>query len=1470
MRILVPSLCLLLSAITAAAEPAKIVFISHKTSHGRGAHEYAAGAEVIGHWLKGHYGDKVETVYHIGWPEDPEAAFGGAATVVFSCTGGGNHLVMNRVPEFDQVMRRGVGLACLHYAVEVPIGPAGKGMLAWMGGYFETNWSVNPHWTPSFEVFPEHPAAGGLEPFSVNDEWYFHMRFVENEEGVTPILTAPAPAETMARGDGAHSGNPAVREAVAAGKKQHVAWTYQRGEDYGNGRGFGFTGLHYHWNLEDDHFRKTVLNGVAWSAGLEVPEVGIDSPRPSRAYLEASIDAVMADKPVLSPKEFVAATEKQAGAVGEALFTSEVIRPTTEGHGVDIDVELPEGAKQLALVVGDAGDGYSFDWANWGDARLVVGEQEIALSGLEWAYASAGWRSVQVGKNADGGVMRSAGQAIEDGIGTHANSLVLYDLPEGAARFRARACLDEGGLSQGGGAAASVRFAVHAGEALPRDAGAYPVVGPGAVAGAGGVQGDLRDPANAVASLDLREGLEATLFASEPMLLSPSAIDIDHLGRVWVCEVVNYRRHQGKRSEGDRILILEDSTGDGKADQVTVFYQGTDVDSAHGICVLGNRVIVSAGEDIFYLIDDDGDGKADRKELLFTKMGNAQHDHNAHAFHFGPDGKLYFNIGNVWKQLCDAEGEIVVDLAGNEVKPERKPYQEGIILRCDLDGSNVEVLGWNFRNNWEVAVDSFGRLWQSDNDDDGNRAVRINYVYEFGNYGFRDEITGAGWREPRIGMEESIPEQHWHLNDPGVVPNLLLTGAGSPTGIVVYEGSLLPEIFHGQPIHGEPGANVVRAYLSTPEGAGFVAKIEDIASSERDRWFRPSDVCVAPDGSLVIADWYDPGVGGHGMGDLERGRIFVVAPEGHRYGEGARDYNFDIVDGALAALRSPNEAARFLAYESLQFFGERARSGLEAIYSRESGEKAEYRARAMWLLVRLDPLSYLGGGGERDALADPDPRLRVAGVKAARQLAEDEGQLLDWLSPRADDPDAQVRAEVGVALRFIGGERADALWARLAQGHDGEDRWYLEALGIGADLHWEGRLAALGDEISTPLLWRSRAAASAGLIAERLVSGEAEGWEERLLRAFHFQAAGEDRQLALRRAFDEGEVGVASLVAVHLLDRGALGDEAARARLAKLADAAKGTGLMVSLVSRQGLEGYEEELIAFAVAEGGGDVAVGAVRHLLADGGRDTLAKWLGKVGEAGEAGDAGVVASLLGQVNDGRAFEILAGIVRGGDSPGELRRAAVAALSASKDGGNALLDLAEGGQLPTEVRFTAAALLSRHGDGGVRERAGKVLDMPPAPGVESLPPVGQLLEMKGDVGRGKEAYVKATCITCHQVDGEGLNFGPDLSGIGGKLPPEGLYEAILYPSHSVAHGYQGVSIEKKDGALLAGFISSETADSITLRMAGGLEEVVKVSDIAERKELAESLMPAGLQALLAVEELADLVAYLASLRGGE
>ncbi len=250
-------------------ESKKILFVAGRPSHGYGSHEHYAGCRLLAKCLQAaHPQINVDVIKH-RWPE-PDDLEGVDAIVMYS-DGGNNHPVMQHLDQVNELADAGVGIVCIHYAVEVPKGPAGRHFVNWIGGYFETNWSVNPHWKAEFKAFPDHPIANGLQPFAIQDEWYYHMRFRENMDGVTPILTAIPPESTLSRPDGPHSGNPHVR--AKAGQPQHVAWAVQRDD---GGRGFGFTGGHFHWNWGNPNFRRVVLNAIVWSAGMEVPEGGVD------------------------------------------------------------------------------------------------------------------------------------------------------------------------------------------------------------------------------------------------------------------------------------------------------------------------------------------------------------------------------------------------------------------------------------------------------------------------------------------------------------------------------------------------------------------------------------------------------------------------------------------------------------------------------------------------------------------------------------------------------------------------------------------------------------------------------------------------------------------------------------------------------------------------------------------------------------------------------------------------------------------------------------------------------------------------------------------------------------------------------------------------------------------------------------------------------------------------------------------
>ncbi len=1109
----------------------------------------------------------------------------------------------------------------------------------------------------------------------------------------------------------------------------------------------------------------------------------------------------------------------------KALFTSSVVTKETKGHAVEINVDL-KGAKKLYLVVSDAGNGYGCDWANWVNPRFTGPDGEKSLTELKWVSAKAGFGSVQINRNCVGRAARVNGKAVAKCIGTHANSVIEYDVPKGFTHFKAQGGLDNGGTDQPCGS--TVRFEVFSTK-------------PTIAAGLSPVAQGSRDRKDALSQLDVAEGLQATMFAAEPIMSNPVNIDIDHKGRVWVVEVVNYRRFRNNdsplRKDGDRVLIVEDTDGDGEADKTRTFYQHPDLNKGHGICVLPGldgswRVIVSCSDQIFTLFDDDGDLKADRRELLFHG-GGPDHDHGLHSFSFGPDGKLYFNFGNTGTKLVDKDGKPVVDLAGNTVNNSRQPYQEGMVFRCDLDGSNVETLGWNFRNNWEVSVDSFGTLWQSDNDDDGNRGVRINFVMEFGNYGYKDEMTGAGWKTPRTNLEKEIPLRHWHLNEPGVVPNLLQTGAGSPTGICVYEGNLLPELFHGQVIHCDAGPNIVRAYPAEPDGAGYKAYMQPILVGTRDKWFRPTDVCVAPDGSLIISDWYDPGVGGHRMQDAERGRLFRITPEG-QVGYDVPELKLNTIQEAIAALQSPNLCIRYLGFQKLQAESSKSKDSNRSVVEQvksvvEESDNPRHRARALWALGKM---KGQGPSTVEWAISDKDPNIRILGIRLARQLKL---ELVPILEKLVEDDSPAVRRECAIALRFLTSGDKGRLWTKLAIQHDGKDRWYVEALGIGAGDDWDLCMNSLeayfkgtppknriDQKLMLDIVWRSRSSQTPALLA-RIVAGDGMPPEDvpRMMRAFDFQSGPGKDDALFNLAFGytgRGDHARAQFVNAEAIKR--LGNfdirkkDGGLAALQKMLNNTMGTSQFVRLVDRFAVADRYPALVALVVAHPEEQVGVDAARVLLGKEQFDLLANSLANP----KLETTLATARALELAGDGRAVRILMPILKNDEAASELRRAAARATAGTKNGAQRLIAMAKADELDSGLVPAVASKLHSSPDAGIRQEAVKLFPLPPSKNNKPLPPIAELAKRRGDIARGRLVFEKAgTCANCHKVNGKGKEVGPDLSGIGAKLSRVAFYESILFPSAGISHNYENYSIALANGNVVSGVMTSSTDASVTI-----------------------------------------------------
>jgi len=1012
-------------------------------------------------------------------------------------------------------------------------------------------------------------------------------------------------------------------------------------------------------------------------------------------------------------------------------------------------------------------------------------------------------------------------------------------------------------------------------------------------------------PEATLKSFTVAPGLEATLWASEPLFVNPTTLTIDHKGRIWVCEAINYRnRLRGKpptRKEGDRILVLEDTNFDGKADKVTTFYQSPDVESPLGIAILptakGQKVFVCQSPQIWAFDDADGDLKADGPpQTLLKGFQGIDHDHGVHGIQIGPDGRLWFTVGDAGVNKLQSS-----DAKGKAWTSNGTDCRAGTVWSCKTNGTDLVRYAHNFRNNYMASMDSFRSVFLSDNDDDGNQQTRICFVMPDGNYGYHPR--GAG-------------QTHWHEEQPGIVPKILRTGFGSPTGMSIYEGKLLPEKYQGMLLHTDAGPRHVRSYLLKGKGAGYEVEAENLITSS-DPWFRPSDVQVGPDGSLFVADWYDPGVGGHGMGDITRGRIYRLAPKGYKLARVEYDLGSD--EGLVNALGSPNLAARAGAIARIQ---ERCKSAAPLLFEVAQAKSGPFlNARALGLLADLKDNFEEADRKKVESLLDS--ALMGSDERLAQLAVRVDSRIPGWLDGPAEKWKAfvekaptSVLRELLLVWRNSDPEKLRPAFDEIVKRYQAGDVFLSKALNISAGADRARRDVVMADLETVLGGWSDRVAQ---LVFDLRPASFSTGIAKRISDTSipESQRADLIDILAAEDSLSSGKVLLEVLSGYQpvpvqkraeeklLLFLGgkwaalakdeefsqklnALKDRALWAKIAGAAKIDAALPGLIELANSGDVAGAKAAALSFSA---NGLASTTKLQDYVASS-RTSALNALGRFDrpEAVAALAKGLenpetrVAALAGlgtllQTRDAKeatsALEVLKKALQVADpkKASPVASELVQVLVSTQKGSDWLLSLPKADMAPA-LASEVGRLLRNSPYQIIRNKA---MIAYPAPGkldLAKLPKAADLAIRKGDPNRGKALFEASAknelqCLKCHRAMGSGGDIGPDLSLIGKKASKENLLDSLLTPSKAIADQYIVSVIETKNGQIISGLVLSETAEAITLRDGNGKDHRIAIPDIEARAKSKVSIMPQDLVAWMSEDDLVDLAEYLLTLKAG-
>ncbi|MEX0867341.1 MAG: PVC-type heme-binding CxxCH protein, partial [Pirellulales bacterium] len=947
------------------------------------------------------------------------------------------------------------------------------------------------------------------------------------------------------------------------------------------------------------------------------------------------------------------------------------------------------------------------------------------------------------------------------------------------------------------------------------------------------------NPDEELATFILPEGFEANLYASDPLLRKPIHMNFDAEGRLWVASSEIYPQIEPGQPANDKILVLEDTNNDGRADKTTTFADGLLIPT--GVLPGDGGVYVANSTELLHLTDTDGDGAADRRRIVLSGFGTEDTHHILHTLRFGPDGMIYMNQSiYIHSHIETPHGVRRMDGGG--------------VWHFRPETLELETFTLGLVNSWGHVFDRFGQSFQTD----GAGGDGINYVF-------------PGW----VGV-----------TSPGAKRVMRGLNPGSPKhcGLERISGRHFPEDWQGDLIANDFRAHRVCRFKLSDDNSGFSSQQQPEVIKSSHVAFRPIDAKMGPDGALYIADWYNPIIQ-HGEVDFRdprrdhvHGRIWRVTAKGRPLVEKPRIVGVEIAE-LLAMLELPEQFTRDHAKLELKSRGKQAvlpelekwipaldlttdegrRAALEGLWTYQSLNVVEQRLLAT--LMQAD-----------------DFRIRAAATRVLYHWNDSVPQAMSLLSEAVADEHPRVRLEAVHALRNVSDPRACQVAARVLNMpmdanldyalwvtcRETKDRW-LTALQAG-EIDFGGNVAHLNFALKA-----AETKDVVPLLVDRYRKGEVPAEQRTAVLATiaslgqptHLQvvfeaALADDLAPSDRLQLLTALTGSPHRPSGNLADVDKLLDDQDPA-VAAAALAAVGKWKLESLrpqVEKLAAESTSEvrRPAIEAVAALGGPRSIETLKQILAD----SDAHDLRTAAIAGMAQIDPAVAAV-------QAAAALA-VAKSEHEPGAI----IEAFLGQKDGPQLLAKEIAGKQLNTDVAKLAIRTVESFGKplpelvaalrtaGGVAEGQTWTADQRQ-----------QILDSLagGDPRRGEQIYrlAELSCLKCHAIGGAGGQVGPDLVSIGASAQPDYLLESLIDPGAKIKENYHSLVVFDKQGRVFTGVKVRETDKELILRDAEDREIRVPLDEIDETEE-GGSLMPGGLVDTLTRDELVDLVRFLSEL----